>query len=604
MVDFYSSGAAGGFIRENATPLSDYDYETAVRAGAGAEGGFLDEPVAVQPDGSAQEIPPGALPDEVRDDKPAMLSEGELVWPADVVRWHGLKTFMEMMEEAKAGLASMEEVGLIQRPPSELPDEVFLPDEVDVPVEAVEEAPFGFAQGGTIQSDTSTALSRARQAISAARALDWLYSKAAESPGLLSQSLGNIFGAETLSDLAGHLGLNANTLSGMSVGNALGSLAGLATGALNIAQGNYASGAGGLIGAGLSAAGLAPFALPVAIGAAGIQAHIDSTSGKGPFAAHGGNVRIGRDEEGNAVLLGASGKNWNMDQARQVIQPQVDYLNNFMQQTGLRLKGGIDTSPYADRGWYDPQYTGGGYYAIIESGVGPDAEMPVNFFDRLGFIPGEYFEHSDPTVNEWLRSTDFRGWNDFAAGTKALLGGQAAPSDFRGSREGYRLNLNMDMPVYQGPDVSAVLGLGNPWGYDPGDRWVELAQREADRMRQSSGIDVDENGFIRSYPGMGSEDDHGPGWGAQFLSQFANGRNPYDLTTNVTWNTAPDSDQAAGQFHSVWTTPDTDPSSVVPEGQAFSYVPLGGGLMSGVGTYRAEPYFDPYAPDPTWAAGN
>lgn len=53
------------------------------------------------------ELPLGSLPEEIADDIPAMLSEGEYVIPADVVRWHGLKHIEEMRLEAKMGLMSM-----------------------------------------------------------------------------------------------------------------------------------------------------------------------------------------------------------------------------------------------------------------------------------------------------------------------------------------------------------------------------------------------------------------------------------------------------------------------------------------------------------------
>lgn len=54
------------------------------------------------------EVPVGSLPEEVADDIPAMLSEGEYVIPADVVRWHGLKHIEEMRMEAKMGLMAMQ----------------------------------------------------------------------------------------------------------------------------------------------------------------------------------------------------------------------------------------------------------------------------------------------------------------------------------------------------------------------------------------------------------------------------------------------------------------------------------------------------------------
>ena len=62
---------------------------------------------------SGNEIPAGSKPEEVADDIPAMLSEGEYVIPADVVRYHGLKTFEEMRCEAKMGLGLMAQDGRI-----------------------------------------------------------------------------------------------------------------------------------------------------------------------------------------------------------------------------------------------------------------------------------------------------------------------------------------------------------------------------------------------------------------------------------------------------------------------------------------------------------
>ncbi len=57
--------------------------------------------------------PVGSTPSEVADDIPAMISEGEFVIPADVVRYVGLDKIRAMMQEAKHGLACMEEEGLI-----------------------------------------------------------------------------------------------------------------------------------------------------------------------------------------------------------------------------------------------------------------------------------------------------------------------------------------------------------------------------------------------------------------------------------------------------------------------------------------------------------
>ena len=57
--------------------------------------------------------PVGSLPSEVADDVPAMISEGEFMLPADVVRYIGLDTIHGLMHHAKAGLKNMEDEGLI-----------------------------------------------------------------------------------------------------------------------------------------------------------------------------------------------------------------------------------------------------------------------------------------------------------------------------------------------------------------------------------------------------------------------------------------------------------------------------------------------------------
>ena len=62
---------------------------------------------------SGNDVPPGSLPVEVRDDIDAKLSEGEYVVPADVVRFFGVKYFEDLRAEAKMGLQQMEEDGRI-----------------------------------------------------------------------------------------------------------------------------------------------------------------------------------------------------------------------------------------------------------------------------------------------------------------------------------------------------------------------------------------------------------------------------------------------------------------------------------------------------------
>src|SRR6056300_762208 len=77
-----------------------------------AEGGLRDDGLSVDPV-SGNDIPNGSMAEEVRDDIPAQLSEGEYVVPADVVRFYGVKFFEDLREEAKRGLAEMESNGRI-----------------------------------------------------------------------------------------------------------------------------------------------------------------------------------------------------------------------------------------------------------------------------------------------------------------------------------------------------------------------------------------------------------------------------------------------------------------------------------------------------------
>ena len=62
---------------------------------------------------SGNEVPVGSMPEEVRDDIPAQLSEGEYVVPADVVRFFGVKFFEDIRAEAKQGFAQMESNGRV-----------------------------------------------------------------------------------------------------------------------------------------------------------------------------------------------------------------------------------------------------------------------------------------------------------------------------------------------------------------------------------------------------------------------------------------------------------------------------------------------------------
>ena len=74
------------------------------------EGGLLQEGGSVDPV-SGNDVPVGSTKEEVRDDIPAQLSEGEFVFPADVVRFIGLEKLMQLRQAAKEGLSKMERMG-------------------------------------------------------------------------------------------------------------------------------------------------------------------------------------------------------------------------------------------------------------------------------------------------------------------------------------------------------------------------------------------------------------------------------------------------------------------------------------------------------------
>lgn len=60
--------------------------------------------------------PPGATAEEVADDQLVLLSEGELVVPANVVRYHGLAQYEKMRNAALQGLDEMDKAGQLVSP--------------------------------------------------------------------------------------------------------------------------------------------------------------------------------------------------------------------------------------------------------------------------------------------------------------------------------------------------------------------------------------------------------------------------------------------------------------------------------------------------------
>ena len=121
----------------------DKQMELFEEGGLKDEGGMVDEV-------SGNDVPVGSTREEVRDDIPAQLSEGEFVFPADVTRYIGLDKLMQLRQQAKRGLKKMEAMGQMGNS-----DEATLPDDLPfgmedlIIVEAVgPEEPQEFNQGG------------------------------------------------------------------------------------------------------------------------------------------------------------------------------------------------------------------------------------------------------------------------------------------------------------------------------------------------------------------------------------------------------------------------------------------------------------------------
>jgi hypothetical protein len=127
------------------------------------DGGMADAGVAQEPV-TGNEVPPGALPSEVRDDVPVQLSEGEYVVPADVLRFFGVRFFEDLRNQAKQGMAEMQSNGRIggasvdsNGVPTEDDDDELTPEEEQMLQAAMgsQEAPTGMAEGGVVPFDRS-----------------------------------------------------------------------------------------------------------------------------------------------------------------------------------------------------------------------------------------------------------------------------------------------------------------------------------------------------------------------------------------------------------------------------------------------------------------
>ena len=116
------------------------------------QGGMTDDGMSREPV-TGNNIPPGALASEVRDDVDAKLSGGEYVVPADVLRYYGVRFFEDLRSQAKQGMMEMESAGRIggvpvdpRGVPMQGQDEELTPEEEQMLAQAMS----GMAEGGTV----------------------------------------------------------------------------------------------------------------------------------------------------------------------------------------------------------------------------------------------------------------------------------------------------------------------------------------------------------------------------------------------------------------------------------------------------------------------
>ena len=119
------------------------------------EGGLKDDGGTVDPI-SGNDVPSGSTQEEVRDDIPAQLSEGEFVFPADVVRYIGLQNLMQMRQQAKMGLKEMEDMGQMgNSEEATMPDDMpFDINDIDMQDEEEYNSDREMAKGGVVYAAT------------------------------------------------------------------------------------------------------------------------------------------------------------------------------------------------------------------------------------------------------------------------------------------------------------------------------------------------------------------------------------------------------------------------------------------------------------------
>jgi hypothetical protein len=136
------------------------------------EGGTVDEV-------SGNKVPVGGTKKGVRDDIPAMVSEGEFIFPEDVTRYIGLDKLMQLRQDAKMGLKKMEAMGQMGNGdeatmdddmPFEMADLIIVGGPVEEPQEKYKGGVLHAQQGTYVGQQPATGIAGYQPSIYASRA--------------------------------------------------------------------------------------------------------------------------------------------------------------------------------------------------------------------------------------------------------------------------------------------------------------------------------------------------------------------------------------------------------------------------------------------------
>ncbi len=173
------------------------------------QGGLKDEGGMKDPV-SGNKVPVGSTRKEVRDDIPAMVSEGEFIFPADVTRYIGLDKLMQLRQDAKRGLAKMEQMGQMGGSPIEEKDELpFTSNDIVILSESGDLQEFD--EGGMPRNLKT--LDRNSNFYSSPEYINWVNSGGMGTTDMYTSKDGNVFTSGTVGRMYD------NWLAGQSMGN-------------------------------------------------------------------------------------------------------------------------------------------------------------------------------------------------------------------------------------------------------------------------------------------------------------------------------------------------------------------------------------------------